>query len=337
MITLSEYVVIGVLEVFAILTLAVCALLIYNHKLHKRGTSVTTQLHQLKDTTRFLLDRVNEFGKISYASFLRQELGLAKDRVIGFFVDEELHFHSEQTCDDKAAIMRYLLLEAELAVEEEPDDANKEALRNGKFNDIVIDFEHARGAMVATVAESKPATASIDEAPDLKQKWSYLCDAALSLIRQRTFQAEDDLIDILRVINKELGSKQLKIPERGEVKGAHSQTLELVRQEADRNREVISTLLDERDAAEAEVNVKAEQLEKLQRFLTESGLCMDLMESEIHETQKSLDVLKKAGAEDPAEMQALIQRFSHESCEMLLCIETLEKENSALKAQLGLN
>ncbi len=333
MITLSEYVVIGLLEVFAILLLVVCALMIYNHKLHKRGTSLATQMHQLKDTTRFLLDKVNEFGKISYASFLGDELGPAKVRVTDFFVDEELHFQSEQSCDDKAAIMRYMLLEAELAAEEEIDETAKEALRNGKLNEIVSDFEQASGP--TTIPTTESAESSIDEA-DLKQKWGYLCDAALSLIKQRSFQAEDDLIDIIRVINTDLELERLDVPERGEVMGSNNQTVELVRQEADRSREVITKLLSERNAAEAEINIKAEELEKLQRFLKESEVCMGLLESELHESNKNLELIKKASDQDPIEMQALIQRFSHESSEMLLCIETLEKENSELKSQLGL-
>jgi hypothetical protein len=335
-ITLSEFVVIGILEVFAILILAVCGLMIYNHRLHKRGSSLATQLTQLKDTTRFLLDKVNSFSKMSYGSFLGLEIAGARDKVNHFFDGEELHFQSEHTPKNKADIMRYLLLEAELAAEEEIDAEAKQALREIRLTDIVSDFEHASGASDPGSIDSDPlncapiAGTSLDEA-DLKQKWGYLCDAALSLVHQRTFEAEEDLIDIVRVINADLNLEELDVPEHKESKSENSQQAKQLRLDSGRSKDVISKLLSERNAAEAQVSIKAEELEHLQRFLKESEVCLDLIENELKEAQQALALSKKSSDHDPAEMQALIQRFSRESSDMLMCIETLEKENSVLR------
>lgn len=301
MITLSEFVVISILEVFTILSLAVLGLMIYNHRLHKRGSSLATQLTQLKDTTRFLLDKVNNFSKMSYGSFLDLEVTGAKDKVSHLFEGEEMHFQNEHTPEIKADIMRYLLLEAELAVEEELDVDAKQALREVRLTDIVTDFERASGAPHSSSTDSDPLNSQfpsgteIDEA-DLKQKWGYLCDAAVSLVHQRTFEAEEDLMDIVRVINADLSLEELDVPEPKETKSENNQTTQQPRPDSDQSKDVISKLT-----------------------------------SELKEARQALALSKESSDHDPAEMQALIQRFSRESREMLMCIETLEKENSDLK------
>ena len=139
---------------------------------------------------------------------------------------------------------------------------------------------------------------------------------------------------IVQVINQDLGMDAIQLPERSVKAGANAKNVEQVRVDADRSREVITKLLAERNAAEQEINIKADELEKIQRFLKESEVCMGLIESELHETQQELKNLKNANEHDPAEMQNLIQRFALESSEMLACIETLEKENLSLKSQL---
>lgn len=329
MITLSEFVVIGIIEVVTLLLLGIGALFFYNHKLHKKGKSLATQLHQLKDTTRFLLDKVNEFGSITYSSFLNKEIEDAKESVSDFFDGQELHFASEQTCEDKAAIMRYLLLEAERAADQEEDEETRQSVRNSKLNYIVNDFEHS------TVHEEAESNDGIDVNPeDFKQKWGYLCDAAMSLIHQRTFQSEEDLIHIVRVLNEDLALEPLEIPERSQLKS--SQTIEQIKREADRSRDIISKLLSERNAAEAEIGVKVEELEKLQRFLKESEQCMQLMESELQDAKQALEQKNRA-SEAPSELQMLVERSQRENAELMICIETLESDNLELKNQLGIS
>lgn len=337
MITISEFVVIGILEVLGILILGICGLLVYNHRLHKRGLSLATQLHQLKDTTRFLLTKVNEFNENTYATFLGKEVVSAQEQVSEFMVDDELHFLNEQCPEDKAKIMRYMLLEAELAAELAEDEAKKLTLRSGKLADIVSDFEKSTAASGDVSKPDSPTTEGDIDTSDLRKKWAYLVDASFSLIRQRTFQAENDLVDILQTINGDLGMAPIEPPESKETKGANSSTVDQLRGDADRSREVISKLLAERNAAEEQVSVKASELEKMQRFLKESEVCIGLIESELHEAHKELENHKNLSEHDPAEMQSLIQRFSQESSEMLMCIETLEQENSDLKSQLGLS
>ena len=336
MITLSQFVVIGILEVLAILVLALGALLVYNHRLHRRGTSLATQLTQLKDTTRFLLTKVNEFRENTYASFLSNEIDSAREQVVEFIIDDELHFLSNQEAPDKANIMRYLMLQAELAAEDETiDEEEKQARRAGRLTEIVSDFERAA---VSKHEETDTPPSDDDEinTADLKQKWGYLVDAALALVRQRTFQSEEDLLDIVQVINTDLKLDAIQLPELGTVKSANSETVAKLKGDGDRSREVITKLLAERNAAEEQISIKAEELEKIQRYLKESEVCLELVETELRDTQKELQLCKAASEHDPVEMQNLIQRFTNESSEMLLCIETLESENSDLKSQLGL-
>ena len=336
MITLSEFIVIGILEVFAILTLAVCVLMVYNHRLHKRGGSLATQLTQLKDTTKFLLDKVNNHREMSYGSFLGLEIPDAKNKVSQFFESDELHFQREHTPKNKADIMRYLLLEAEIAAEAETDTEAKKTLRETRLSDIVSNFENASCTVDSTPTNSAPEPGNeIDEA-DLKQKWRYLCDAAVSLVHQRTYEAEGYLIDIVRVINADLNLGDLDVPEPKEAKLENSQQTNQLRLDSDRNGDMISKLLSERNSAEARVSIKAEELEGLQRFLKESEACLDLIEDELETAQQALVLSKKSSEHDPGEMQALIQRFARESSEMLMCIQTLEKESAELRGQAGL-
>ena len=336
MITLSQFVVIGILEVLAILVLALGALLVYNHRLHRRGTSLATQLTQLKDTTRFLLTKVNEFRENTYASFLSNEIDSAREQVVEFIIDDELHFLSNQEAPDKANIMRYLMLQAELAAEDETiDEEEKQARRAGRLTEIVSDFERAAVSKNEETDTPPSDDGEIDTA-DLKQKWGYLVDAALALVQQRTFQSEEDLLDIVQVINTDLKLDAIQLPELGTVKSANSETVAKIKGDGDRSREVITKLLAERNAAEEQISIKAEELEKIQRYLKESEVCLELVETELRDTQKELQLCKAASEHDPVEMQNLIQRFTNESSEMLLCIETLESENSDLKSQLGL-
>ena len=336
MITLSQFVVIGILEVLAILVLALGALLVYNHRLHRRGTSLATQLTQLKDTTRFLLTKVNELRENTYASFLSNEIDSAREQVVEFIIDDELHFLSNQEAPDKANIMRYLMLQAELAAEDETiDEEEKQARRAGRLTEIVSDFERAAVSKNEETDTPPSDDGEIDTA-DLKQKWGYLVDAALALVQQRTFQSEEDLLDIVQVINTDLKLDAIQLPELGTVKSANSETVAKIKGDGDRSREVITKLLAERNAAEEQISIKAEELEKIQRYLKESEVCLELVETELRDTQKELQLCKAASEHDPVEMQNLIQRFTNESSEMLLCIETLESENSDLKSQLGL-
>ncbi|MFN3237025.1 MAG: hypothetical protein ACE37D_08185 [Pseudomonadales bacterium] len=330
MITISEIVVIGLLEVFAVLLLAVGLLLFLNHNLHKRGKSLSTQLTQLKETTKFLLDKVNEHGKQTYSFFLGKAVEQARAETEELLNCTDPQFSSEQTEIEKASLMRYLLLEAELAAECEEDAERKAEARSSRLTALVHDLEATNPLLKA------PSEGSIelDEA-DLKQKWGYLCEAAIDLVVNRSAQSAEDLVDIIKVINSDLSLADIIMPER---EFNTSDSVIHIKSETDRSREVIAKLLSERNAAEAEISVKATELERLQRFLNESEVVITQLESDYHAAEEALQKLKESssGGEDVAEMKQLIERFTRESSEMLICIDTLEQENSELKAQLGL-
>jgi hypothetical protein len=226
--------------------------------------------------------------------------------------------------------MRYLLLEAELAAECEEDIERKAEARSSRLTALVHDLEATNPLLKA------PSEGSIelDEA-DLKQKWGYLCEAAIDLVVNRSAQSAEDLVDIIKVINSDLSLADIIMPER---ELNTSDSVIHIKSETDRSREVIAKLLSERNAAEAEISVKATELERLQRFLNESEVVITQLESDYHAAEEALQKLKESssGGEDVAEMKQLIERFTRESSEMLICIDTLEQENSELKAQLGL-
>lgn len=324
MITLSEIVVIGILEAFGVLVLGLFVLLVLNHRLHKRRGSLATQLSQLKETTVFLLDKVNEYSGYTYGFFLGRAVEEAKSELNG----SSESFSQDQSDADKAVLIRYLLLDAELAAESEKSDKAKQKVRKSRMQAIVHDIGATYGA------DEADAGNDIDEA-DLKHKWGYLCDAAIEMISTRTVQSEEDLIEIIRTINRTLNLEELEIPPKEKANGG---TVEHVREEADRNRELITRLLNERLAAEAEVNVKVTELERLQQFLQESEMCVAQLEADYESAQDEIQKLRET-SETPVEaeeMQRTIEKFTHESAEMLICIETLEQENSDLKNQLGL-
>ncbi len=326
-ITISEFVVIGLIEVFAVLLLAVGLLLFLNHRLHAKGGSLSTQLRQLKETTKFLLDKVNEHGKQTYSFFLGKAVEEAKAESEDLLDSSDLQFTADQTEQDKASVMRYLLLEAELAAENEENVQAKVELRAAKLKAIVQDIE----AVHTPIPESKAGSIELDEA-DLKQKWGYLCEAAVDLVVNRTMQSAEDLIEIIQVVNSDLGLTKIDLPER-----ARGGDVSHVQEESDRTRDVIAQLLAERNAAEAEVQIQVSELERLQRFLKESEMVITQLEGDFNNAQQEIEKLRSSGdSEDPAEMQELIKRFTQESSEMLICIETLEQENSDLKHQLGL-
>lgn len=331
MVTISEFVVIGIIEVLAVLLLAIGLLLFLNHNLHRRGKNLTTQLHQLKETTKFLLDKVNEHSKRTYSFFLGQAVEEAKAETTEFIDSDDPHFSSDQTEIEKATLMRYLLLEAELAAENEPDSDAKAATRSSRLAAIMHDFE----ASTPDKTGQKEGTVELDET-DLKRKWGQLCEAAVDLIVNRSAQSADDLIGIVKVINADLALGEITVPKR-EPKG--SGEVIQIKEEANRSREVIAKLLAERNAAEAEVNVKASELERLQRFLNESEMVISQLEGDFQNAQAELENLRGQSSDDAdtAEMKQLIERFTRESSEMLICIETLEQENSELKGQLGLH
>ncbi len=325
MVTLSEIVVLGILEAFGVLVLGLFVLLFLNHRLHKRGGNLKTQLSQLKETTVFLLEKVNEYSANTYSLFLGRAVESARADTEGFVDPQDPRFSETQSEAEKATLIRYLLLDAELAVEDEPNDDAKANLRASRLSAIVQDFE-AAGA-------TNGHSSSIDE-EELKNKWVYLCDAAMDLISTRTTQSEQDLIEIIHKINKDLDLDDLTMPTR---KKSSTGTVEHVREESDRNRDLITRLLNDRIAAEAEVNVKVSELERLERFLKESEMCVAQLEADYDGALEEIKQLKEGGNQgsDTEEMQRTIDRYTQESTEMLICIETLEQENPDLKSQLG--
>lgn len=326
-ITLSQIVVIGILEAFGVLVLGLLLLLVLNRRLHKRRGSLASQLSQLKETTFFLLDKVDQYSSRTYGFFLDQAVEEAKSKTAESPATMDQSFNTSQTEPEKASVIRYLLLEAELAAEAETDERVKATLLASHLEAIVQDFEASSSAPVEVIKEQD----DLFDNEDFRNKWGYLCDAAQELISSRSIQSADDLINIIQTLSTDLDLGDIAVPSRGQ---SVTGTAEHVREESNRSKALITKLLNERDAAAAAVNMTVTELEKLQRFLKESEVCVAQLESDFESAQMEIKKLKANSSDDPDEMQRTIDRYTQESTEMMICIETLEQENSELKNQL---
>lgn len=201
----------------------------------------------------FLLEKVNEYSQHPYSFFLDKAVAEATSETELMLDKSSTDFHPEQSETEKAALIRYLLLEAELEAEGEEDEALKAELSNTKLKAIAHNLEAATQNDANT-----DSIGGIDEVT-FKNHWGHLCDSANDFIIRHSSDSEEDLIDIIRVINADLQMDEVIVPSRKEQNGE----VVHVREESNRSQELMAKLLAERNAAEAEINMKITELERL--------------------------------------------------------------------------
>ena len=328
MITLSNFVVLGIIEVYALFISGLVVLVVYNHSLSQKITRLRNQLIKLKQN---LKDKTGAKSPITKKkSFLDNEIESTSNKFSSIAPGQDITNYQENNIPEQIASLRYHFLSAEQgAIQSSNEEEKWASLQNSLLP--IIDLLKASPEDKDRVEESR------GDLERLKENWSELCVAALEMWKEKSTESEDNLMALFQVINSDLGFDQLKIPYRKPASEQSRQeynknvdAVNKLKHSADENKKLNMSLLDQKDAAESEVSIKTEALQRLQRFLNESEVCIKLLEDE-------LEALRKP-SEEPSEvkdLKNLVQNFAKESGEMLTCIETLEKENAELRMQLG--
>jgi hypothetical protein len=328
MITLSNFVILGIIEVYALFISGLLVLVVYNRSLTQRILRLRDQLIKLKKTPSAKASATA--SKIVEKSFLENEIDSASSMFASIAPDQDIKNYSGTDVPEQIASLRYKFLISEQNASKTASDKDKwDSLQDSLLGLVEQIKEQAKTEIQVSGGEQK--------ADKLNENWSELCLAAVQLWDEKSTESEDNLMALFQVINSELGFDQLKIPERKSPSERRRQeynksvdTVIQLKNSANENKKLILSLLNQKDAAESEVSIKVDELQKLQRFLNESEVCIKLLEDEMEEL--------RAQAENPTEIKELkdlIQNFAKESSEMLTCIETLENENAELRAQIN--
>ena len=326
MVTLSLYVLIGIVEVFFALLVTIVLLIVFHRRSKQRVKLIKTQLTQLKEAAKDLVPS-DDSESLGYADHLTKEIDETRVQFNQFSDADEITLEPGQPDATRLAALRYLFLQAEMEADQ-VSGSKKWDLLARKLEDIVI------GSGSPEPPASKPV-AAVDQ--DLLEKWPELCDAAVQVWGDRSRETEDNFIALMQLINSDLGFDEIEISERKtetqKRMAKHNSKVDLnkIKDIAQQQKQIISNLLSERNAAESEVTVKVDELKKLQRFLNEGEVCIKQLETEITSLQGIL-AEERTRSEECNDMQDLLQNFARENSEMLTCIETLEKQNKALRS-----
>ena len=90
-----------------------------------------------------MLEKVNEYSQHPYSFFLDKAVAEATSETELMLDKSSTDFHLEQSETEKPALIRYLLLEAELEAEGEEDETLKAELSNTKLKAIAHNLEAA--------------------------------------------------------------------------------------------------------------------------------------------------------------------------------------------------
>ena len=202
MINLSELAVIGVLEAYLILALGLVVFIILNHKLRLRVKTLTSWLDQLKVKTAELLAERSPDDAPRYLDYLENESSLTKKRFEEKHPDKPLTFNSGNSPDENLVTLRHLFLDAEMKASAVSDESEKWAQLNQSLEPIISHLG------TDPVPFDKEVSTS-----DLSSKWQELCEAAIYTFESNNNEARDAFINLLQIINNELGFDEINIPD----------------------------------------------------------------------------------------------------------------------------
>ncbi|MBL4680892.1 MAG: hypothetical protein JKY88_09235 [Pseudomonadales bacterium] len=327
MITLSNFVVLGIIEVYALFFGGLIVLIYYNRSLGQRINKLRTTIQTLKQHLSQKKTKPTE----AKPDFLESAIAETEKRFRSIAPDKEISLNEELELTALLAALRHEFLNTENNATKIQDNEKKWEALDNSLSTLISQLQ-------STSSDTSHSDASAD---NLKSSWQDLCKAAINMLDQRSSETEDNLVALLQVINSELGFDQLEVPERKSLSeqrsAAYNHNVEAVnelKESSGENKMLIATLLSQKDAAESEVSIKTEALVKLQRFLNESEVCIKLLEDELEDLRADLKAEKNI-PNDTKELQSLVQSFAKESSEMLTCIDTLERENTELRNKLG--
>jgi len=339
MITLSNFVVLGIIEVYALFVGGLIVLIYYNRSLGLR----ISKLRATIQTLRQRLSQKKTKSAEAKPDFLENAIAETEKRFRSIAPDKEISLNEELELTAFLTALRHEFLSAENIATKIQDDEEKWEALNSSLSTLIslLQSTSSDASHLDTPLDTPLDTSPDTSADNLKSSWQDLCNAAINMLDQRSSETEDNLMALLQVINSELGFDQLQVPERKSLseqrRAAYNHNVEAVnelKESAGENKKLISALLSQKDAAESEVTIKTEALVKLQRFLKESEVCIKLLEDELEDLRADLKAQKNI-SNDIKELQSLVQNFAKESGEMLTCIQTLERENTELRSKLG--
>ncbi|MBV1879599.1 MAG: hypothetical protein KUG79_18295 [Pseudomonadales bacterium] len=327
---LSEYALVGVIELFGIFLVIICALVLANRKLVKRIDQLSEWLTKLKGTTRTLIEEANTAGH-RYKENLSLEIEDTKRIFEKFSPGSILAVNQDQSTSSQAIALRHKFLEIELAAHKTADEDEKWRHLTNTLGTIVDGID---------IPNKKPEKNSKKKSKRSEQakQWKSICEAAVQVVHNRSNDTEAHLIDLLHDINKDLGLEALNLPSKN--KSPHSSSphnltsdVSSLKDISGQQQSLIDNLLAQRNAAEAEITIKADELISLQRFLAESDLCIQTLEQELDTLQNNMKQLSLTVSENH-DMKESMNNFAVETVELLGCIEVLEAENEQLREQI---
>jgi len=201
-INISELAVIGALEAYLILTLGLVVFIVLNHKLRMRIKTLTSWLDQLKAKTAELLADTASGESLSYKDYLGRESDLTRDRFESQYPDKTLGIDSTNSPEENLMALRHLFLQAEADAFAIDDDVKK-------WQQIGLSLD----AVISSFGAVTPPFEKEVSTSDLSTKWQELCEAAVYTFESNNNEARDAFINLLQIINNELGFDEIFIPE----------------------------------------------------------------------------------------------------------------------------
>jgi hypothetical protein len=291
---------------------------------------LTAWLAKLKSATSVLAKEANAVGRAFYYEHLSDEIEKTQQLFEKVSPGEELGIHEGQENSSRAIALRHMFLQIERETQSIPGNDEKLVQLTETLNEIVSDIQAADN-------DSPQRT-------DRVKQWTELCDAAISVIHDPSTRAEDELIMLLQQVNSDLGLGELVIPDRKRQTPDHyliaddlpddkhqrlntqiedtqfttdqhfaldnnfNVDLHKLKDLTGRQKVAINNLLNQRNEAESDVTVKVNELQRLQRHLKESELCVAVLEDEINALQRQLAGLTLIIRENKS-MQDTTKRF----------------------------
>jgi len=207
---IPELVVIGALEAYLILILGLVVFIVLNHKLRIRVKTLTSWLDQLKVKTAALIEERNAGPDSNYVDYLEIEASQTEKQFETCFADKALSFDPANSAEENLITLRYLFLQAEIAASPLTNDAEKWHQISQSLALLITNL-----ALINSTPDSETTT------PDLMNKWEELCDAVVYTFEHDDVEARNALINLLQLINSELGFDEIVIPSAtGKIKDA---------------------------------------------------------------------------------------------------------------------
>jgi hypothetical protein len=215
LINISELAVIWAVQAFLVLAIGLVIFIILNHKLRARVNTLVSWLDQLKVKTTELLAASSTLEKTSYTDYLDEEMRLTTSRFEQLHPDRLIGVDSTNSVDENLTALRHLFLQAEITAAPIADEAEKWHQIGQTLDLIVSNFfgTELSSDNSTDIPADMSEDAKEDLAFDIAQKWQELCAAAVYAFENNNNETRDAFINLLQIINNELGFAAIAIPD----------------------------------------------------------------------------------------------------------------------------